>query len=80
MDETLRDLQEAAKYLRMSIRAVQNHLWVHGDLVADDRGKFGRLLFRQDTLDRFNRTRRHAGRPKGGSRERQSAPDENHPA
>ncbi len=60
----MKNIREAAEYLSMSERAIRDHLDRIKDLRPDDRGKYGRRLFRVETLDQFNRRRRRQGQTK----------------
>jgi excisionase family DNA binding protein len=56
-------VREAAQYLGVSVRTIKYHIYESGDLAPDLQvGKT--LVFRRETLDRFKRSRRPAGRPR----------------
>ncbi len=60
---TMKDIREAAEYLNMSERAFRHHVDKR-EVVADERGKYGKRLFKVATLDRFRRVKRPQGRPR----------------
>jgi len=56
-------LAEAARYLGVHIQTLKHHLKYQQDLAPDARPG-GVLLFRQETLDEFQKRRVPAGRPR----------------
>jgi predicted ArsR family transcriptional regulator len=54
---------EAARYLKMSERAIRKHLYVVHDLEPDGYDQEGQLRFTRSNLDQFRLRKRSRGRP-----------------
>lgn len=66
-------IEEAAKYLKLSVSGLKYHLYPERDLCPIRIGQSRTLVFTQEMLDTFQANRRKPGRPKKSEMEMEEA-------